>query len=79
LFKTVEVIWETVCQFAGQKMDSLLLYSELKKRMSAAGQYCSDAEVTEIILDENMSIEGFDKQFQEYLLLLNNRVFQGNP
>jgi hypothetical protein len=78
LFKTVEVVWEMLCEFSGQKMDSLLLYSELKKRMSAAGKYCSDAEVTEIILDENLSIEGFDKQFQEYLLLLNNRVFQGD-
>jgi hypothetical protein len=76
LFKTIEVIWEMLCELASQKMDSLLLYSELKKRMSAAGKCCSDAEVTEMILDENLSIEGFDKQFQEYLLLLNNKVLQ---
>jgi hypothetical protein len=78
LFKTVEVIWEMLCEFAGQEMDTLLLYSELKKRMSAAGKYCSDAENTELILDENLPMEGFDKQFQEYLLLLNNKVLQNS-
>jgi hypothetical protein len=74
LFKTIEVIWEMLCEFSGKKMDSLLLYSELKKRMSFARKYCLDSEIVEILMTDNFPAEDFDQHFQEHLLLLNNKV-----
>jgi hypothetical protein len=76
MFKTVEVIWDMLCELSGQKMDSLLLYSELKKGMSVAGKYCANTDIADNWVEDNFPIEDFDKHFQKYLLLLNKKVFQ---
>jgi len=74
LFKTIEVIWQTLCELSGQGIDSLLLSSELKKLMSSVRQYCSDAAINEIMIDENFPIEDFAKNFREALSLLTDRL-----
>jgi hypothetical protein len=75
LFKTVEIIWRRLCELSKQEIDSLLLSSELKKLMSSARKYCSDTEINEILIEENIPIEEFDKRFREHLLLLSSRLF----
>ena len=75
LFKTVEVIWRKLCELSRQKIDSLLLSSELKKLILSIDTYCSDTEINEISLEYNLSIEEFDKYFRENLVLFSNRLF----
>ena len=75
LFKTVEIIWQRLCELSGQEIDSLLLSSELEKLMSSACKGCSDTAINELLIDENLSIEDFDKHFREFLLLLPRRLF----
>ncbi len=75
LFKTVEVIWRKLCELSRQKIDSLLLSSELKKLILSIDTYCSDTKINEISLEHNLSIEEFDKYFRENLVLFSNRLF----
>ena len=75
LLKTVEIIWQRLCELSGQEIDSLLLSSELKKLMSSAHKYCSDTTINEIMIDENLPIEDFDKHFRESLVLFSTRLF----
>jgi hypothetical protein len=44
--------------------------------MSSVRQYCLDAEIAEILIDENNPTRDFDEYFQEQLLSLENRIFQ---
>jgi len=73
LFKTVEVIWRRLCELLKEDIDSLLLFSELKKLMSSARKYGDDAGISEILPDENLTVEEFDSHFRESLLLLVNQ------
>ena len=75
LLKTVEMIWQRLCQLSGQEIESLLLSSELKKLMASVCRYGSGTAIDEIMIDENLPIEDFDKDFQEFLVLLSNRLF----
>jgi hypothetical protein len=75
LLKAVEMIWQRLCQFSGQEIESLLLSSELKKLMASVCRYGSGTAIDEIMIDENLPIEDFDKDFQEFLVLLSNRLF----
>ena len=75
LFRTVEIIWRKLCELSKYEIDSLLLSSELKKLMSSIHKYCSDTEINEILIDENLPIEDFDKCFRNYLFLLSSRLF----
>lgn len=71
LFKAVEIVWKKLSELSKQELDSLLLYSELKKLMQSAHKYCSDYETKEVLLyDENLPLEDFEKYFQEFLLTL---------
>jgi hypothetical protein len=78
LFKTVEIIWRRLCELSGKKIDSLLLSSELKKFMSSVRQYCSEAGINEIMIDENLPIEEFDTNFQKAIVLFSRRLFLEN-
>lgn len=75
LLRTVEILWQRLCELSGQEIDSLLLSSELKKLISSVRQYCSDAAIGEIMIDENFPIEDFDKHFQKSIVLFCNRLF----
>ncbi len=75
LLRTIEILWQKLCQLSGEKIDSLLLCSELKKLMLSIREYGFEADIDEIVIEENVSIENFDKHFQETLLLLCNRLF----
>lgn len=70
LFKTIEILWQKLCEISGQELDSLLLYSELKKLMQSTHKYCSDTEIKEVLTDENLPIANFDKHFQNFLAAL---------
>ncbi|MHC4757586.1 MAG: winged helix-turn-helix domain-containing protein [Planctomycetota bacterium] len=74
LLRAVEILWNRLCELAGQEIDSLLLSSELKKLLSSVQQYCSDAAINEIIIDENLPIEDFYKYFREALSLLSSKM-----
>jgi hypothetical protein len=75
LFKTVEFIWRKLNELSKMEIDSLLLSSELKKLISSARKYCSDTEIDEFLIDENIPIEDFDRRFREQLSLLSSRLF----
>ncbi|MDD5459354.1 MAG: winged helix-turn-helix domain-containing protein [Phycisphaerae bacterium] len=75
LLRMVEILWKRLYELSGQEIDSLLLSSELKKLMLSVCQYCSDATIGEIMIDEKLPIEDFDKHFQKFLVLLSNRLF----
>ena len=74
LLRVVEILWKRLCELSMQEIDSLLLSSELKKLMSSVYKYCSDAAINEIMIDENLPIEKFDKNFREALSLLSGRL-----
>ncbi len=76
LLRTVEILWKKLSELSGQRIDSLLLSSELKKLMSSVYQYCSDEVISEIMIDENLPPEDFDKHFQEALVLLSSKLVQ---
>lgn len=79
LFKTVEIVWQRLCELSEQEIDSLLLFSELKKLMSSARKYCSGTEINNILIDENFPAEDFDKQFRKILSMLSRYMFyEGN-
>jgi hypothetical protein len=78
LLKAVEIIWRKLCELSKQELDSLLLYSELKKLMHSTCKYCSDKDIKEILTDENLPTENFDKHFQEFLLSLSSNLFLEN-
>ena len=69
------MIGQRLCQLSGQEIESLLLSSELKKLMASVCRYGSGTAIDEIMIDENLPIEDFDKDFQEFLVLLSNRLF----
>jgi hypothetical protein len=75
VFKTVEAIWRKLSELSKEDIHSLLLYSELKKLISAAHNYCSGTEIEEILLDEGLPIENFETCFQCLLVSLSRRVF----
>ena len=74
LLRVVEILWKRLCELSMQEIDSLLLSSELKKLMSSVYKYCSDAAINEIMIDENLPLEKFDKNFREALSLLSGRL-----
>lgn len=71
LLKAVEIIRQTLSELSGQELDSLLLYSELKKLMRSVCQYCADSGIKEILpYDENWPLEDFENHFREFLSAL---------
>ncbi|HDS84658.1 MAG TPA: ArsR family transcriptional regulator [Phycisphaerales bacterium] len=69
LLKANEIIWQKLFELSKQELDSLLLYSELKKLMRSVHQYCSDANIKDIMsYDENLPLENFKRHFQKFLL-----------
>jgi hypothetical protein len=75
LLKLVEILWTRLCELSVQEIDSLLLASEFKKLLSSVYKYCSDAAINEIMIDGNLPIEDFPKNFREALSLLSGRLF----
>jgi len=73
LLKTIEIVWEKLCELSNQKLDPLLRSSELKKLMSSTHKY-ADIEINEILFDQNIPIEQFDDHFRKSLLLLSNKI-----
>jgi len=76
LLRTVEILWKRLSELSGQRIDFLLLSSELKKLMSSVKQYSSDEVISEITIDENLPPKDFDKHFQEALVLLSSKLVQ---
>jgi hypothetical protein len=69
LLKAFETIWQKLYELSKQELDSLLLYSELKKLMQSVHKSCSDAGIKEIMTDdENLPLEDFERHFQNFLL-----------
>ena len=68
LLKAFETIWQKLDELSKQELDSLLLYSELKKLMQSVHKSCSDMGIKEVLpYDDNLPFEGFERHFQEFL------------
>ena len=75
LLKTIEIIWQKLCELSGHDIEPLLLSSELKKLMSSIRLYYSDIAINELLTDENLPIENYGKHFREFLALLSGQLF----
>lgn len=71
LLKALETIWQKLDELSKQELDSLLLYSELKKLMRSVHKYCSDVGIKEILPhDEILPREHFADYFRDFLSAL---------
>lgn len=71
LLKAFETMGQKLNELSKQELDSLLLYSELKKLMLSVHKSCSDAGFKEIMAyDENLPLDDFERHFQAFLLTL---------
>ena len=71
LLKAFETIWQKLDELSKQKLDSLLLYSELKKLMRSVHKYCSDVGIKEVLpYEENLPRENFAHYFRDFLSAL---------
>ncbi|MHC4525270.1 MAG: winged helix-turn-helix domain-containing protein [Planctomycetota bacterium] len=74
LFRMVEIVWQRSCELSDQKIDPLLLSSELKKLLLSVRQYCCDTVANDIMIDETISGKDVDEHFRQVLSLLSAQL-----
>ena len=74
LFKMVEIVWQKLRQLCGQRIDTLLLSSELKKLLLSQHQFCNDEGINNIVIDETISGKDVDEHFRQVLSSLSGQL-----
>jgi hypothetical protein len=74
VLKTVEIIWQRLCELSKQELDPLLLASELKKITTSIREYCADSGIGELAIDDNKMAEDIADDFQEKTKIISGQL-----
>ena len=74
LLKAVEIIWQQLRQLSSQELDPLLLASELKKISISVHDFCADAGIGALAIDENTEPKNIAEAFQENIQIISGQL-----